>query len=76
MQAEYVRAPERVLLYAGIGLITDGGMLRIRKNAREKRLVVYPAMWARPAAPDTVFLSDAQIRCAKPYAAAVLTDSL
>lgn len=45
---------------------------------RIRYLVVdeYPAMWACSTAPDIVYLSDAQIRFAKPYAASVLMDSL
>lgn len=75
-QVEYVRPLEKVLLHAGIELLVDGGMLRIRKKNHEKQLVVYPAMWACSTAPDIVYLSDAQIRFAKPYAASVLMDSL
>ena len=46
----------------------DDGILVKRKGGREKKLVVYPAMWKEPQQEDTVYVSDAYIKYAKPYA--------
>jgi len=46
----------------------DNGILVKRKGRKEKKLVVYPAMWKEPKQEDTVYVSNAYIKYAKPYA--------
>lgn len=41
-----------------------------------KKVVIYPAMWAEPSADNTIFVSDAYIKYAKPYAVQKILDSL
>ena len=43
---------------------------------KQKKIVVYPAMWAEPNASDTIFVSDAYIKYAKPYAVQKILDNI
>lgn len=43
-------------------------------RVKNKKLVVYPAMWAEPHSKDTIFVSDAYIKYAKPYAVQKIID--
>lgn len=60
---------ESILRVSGCTLVTlDNGILVKRKGRKEKKLVVYPAMWKEPQQEDTVYVSNAYIKYAKPYA--------
>lgn len=54
---------------------SDTEIIARRKN-REKKVVVYPAMWIEPKDKNTVFVSDAYIKYAKPYAVQKILDEL
>ena len=41
-----------------------------------KKVVVYPAMWVEPHAAGTIFVSDAYIKYAKPYAVQKILDNI
>lgn len=41
-----------------------------------KKVVVYPAMWVEPHATNTIFVSDAYIKYAKPYAVQKILDNI
>ena len=41
-----------------------------------KKIVIYPAMWVEPCADNTIFISDAYIKYAKPYAVQKILDNL
>ena len=45
-----------------------------RKNT--KKVIVYPAMWVEPQVNDTIFVSDAYIKYAKPYAVQKILDNV
>ena len=60
---------ESILRVSGCTLaVLDNGILVKRKGRKEKKLVVYPAMWKEPQQEDTVYVSNAYIKYAKPYA--------
>ena len=40
----------------------------VKRKGKERKLVVYPAMWKEPQQEDTVYVSNAYIKYAKPYA--------
>lgn len=42
----------------------------------EKKIVIYPAMWVEPHANDTIYVSDAYIKYAKPYAVQKILDNI
>ena len=41
-----------------------------------KKVVIYPAMWVEPHADNTIFVSDAYIKYAKPYAVQKILDNI
>ena len=43
---------------------------------KTKKVVVYPAMWIEPSATGTIFVSDAYIKYAKPYAVQKILDNI
>ena len=47
----------------------------VRRKGKERKLVVYPAMWKEPQQEDTVYVSNAYIKYAKPYAVQKILNS-
>ncbi len=66
----------RILEQSGIFLTTDGSGLKVKNKYTTKALKIYPAMWIKPAAPQTVFISDAYLKYAKPYAIKQIIDEM
>lgn len=46
------------------------------KKGKEKKIVIYPAMWVEPHEKETVFVSDALIKYSKPYAVQKILDEV
>ena len=67
-QKMLIKPLSRILKLSGYDLTEDSSSLRIRTRENEKSLVIYPAMWRKPYDPQKVFLSEAYIKYAKPYA--------
>lgn len=62
-----------ILKQSGCEIIADGEIIATgRRNT--KKVVVYPAMWVEPCAAGTIFVSDAYIKYAKPYAVQKILD--
>lgn len=67
---------EQILHISGVQLdIVHDPIWVVGHNSR-KEVVVYPAMWKKPVPENTVFVSDAHLKYAKPYALKALIDSL
>lgn len=64
-----------ILKQSGCEITTIGEITAIGKN-RTKKVVIYPAMWVEPYEDNTVFVSDAYIKYAKPYAVQKILDVL
>ena len=47
----------------------------ISRQDQQKTLVVYPAMWVEPSGSDLIFMSNAYLKYAKPYALQKIIDS-
>ena len=56
--------------------ITIGNDIVATRQKGSKKVVVYPAMWVEPRASDTIFVSDAYIKYAKPYAVQKILDNI
>ena len=56
--------------------VTIDGEITATGQIKTKKVVVYPAMWVEPHAADTIFVSDAYIKYAKPYAVQKILDNL
>ena len=65
-QKEILAPMTRILQRSGISVDFDGHRITVRGQWASKKLVIYPAMWAKPRRSDTIFISDAQIKYAKP----------
>lgn len=64
-----------ILKQSGCEITTDGEITATgRRNT--KKVVVYPAMWIEPHAACTIFISDAYIKYAKPYAVQKILDNI
>ena len=46
------------------------------KKGREKHIEIYPSMWAEPKKNGTIFVSEALIKYAKPYAVKRIMDEM
>lgn len=64
-----------ILKQSGCEITSDGGITAIGKR-NAKQVVIYPAMWVEPHARDTIFVSDAYIKYAKPYAVQKILDNI
>ena len=75
-QKKLIAPLKKILNMSGCSIFySDTGIIAKRKG-REKRVVVYPAMWVEPKDKSTVFVSDAYIKYAKPYAVQKILDEV
>lgn len=56
--------------------ITSSSEIIATGRRNTKKVVVYPAMWVEPHAAGTIFVSDAYIKYAKPYAVQKILDNV
>lgn len=56
--------------------ITVGSSITAVGRKNKKSVVIYPAMWVEPHATNTIFVSDAYIKYAKPYAVQKILDNI
>ena len=75
-QKSLLQSLEQILQFSGVRLDLSGDPVWAEGRRTRKKLAVYPAMWARPRVEDTVFVSDIQLKHAKPYALKTILDSL
>ena len=75
-QSEHIQTLQRILEAAGCALSNDGDAVYITYNGIRKKIVVYPAMWAEPYERGEVFISNAFMKYAKPYAIQKIFDAL
>ena len=66
----------QVLQISGVRLYGDPHGIWVEKGARKKRVEVFPAMWKKPTGTDTIFVRDAYLKYAKPYALKTILDGL
>ncbi len=67
-QKELLSPLFRILQRSGVRTDYSGHTITVQGKWASKTLVVYPAMCAKPRKPETIFISDAQIKYAKPVA--------
>lgn len=59
---------ESILRVSGCTLLVTNNEIVAKHRGREAKLVVCPAMWKEPREDGTIYVSDAYIKYAKPYA--------
>lgn len=74
-QVNLIMPLANILEQSGCKIIAAGGLFASGRRGT-KKVVVYPAMWAEPHAANTIFVSDAYIKYARPYAVQWILDSL
>lgn len=72
-QTDMVKPLADILKQSGCSIHT-GDTITATFKTKTKKLVIYPAMWVEPHTPDTVYVSDAYIKYAKPYAVQKILD--
>lgn len=73
-QISMIRPLANILKQSGCEISTDSEITAIGHRSK-KKIVIYPAMWVEPHASNTVFVSDAYIKYAKPYAVQRILDN-
>ena len=77
VQQKEILAPMiRILQRSGISVDFDGHRITVRRKCTSKKLVIYPAIWTKPRGTDTIFISDAQIKYAKPIVLKEITGDI
>ena len=64
-----------ILKQSGCEITTDNEITATGRRSK-KKIVIYPAMWVEPHATNTIFVSDAYIKYAKPYAVQKVLDNI
>lgn len=67
-QKEWIAPLFRILNEQDYKINLNNGVINISKHHTTKKIVVYPAMWTEPDSMDTIYISDAYLKYAKPYA--------
>lgn len=58
----------RILEESKCPIFVSDDIITSQKGGKKKQIVVYPAMWVEPHSNGTVYISDAYLKYAKPYA--------
>ena len=64
-----------ILKQSGCEITADSEITAAGRRSK-KKVVIYPAMWVEPHATNTIFVSDAYIKYAKPYAVQKILDNI
>lgn len=75
-QKKFILPLRNILTTYGCYISFDNGKIIAKRKKKEKRVVVYPAMWVEPVHKDRIYVSDAYIKYAKPYAVQKIIDEL
>ena len=66
---------ESIVRSYGVDVCYDDGHIRLDQHGKARYITVYPAMRIEPVDEDTVFISDQQIKYAKPFAVKKIMDA-
>jgi ATP-dependent helicase YprA (DUF1998 family) len=75
-QQYLLRSLEQILKLSGVTMRTEENAVSAEGRLGKKKLVVYPSMWAKPHAADTIFVSDTHLKFAKPFALKTIMDGV
>ena len=75
-QQYLLKSLEQILQISGIHIDVNHESVWAEGRYSKKKVVVYPAMWTNPLEENTIFVSDAHLKYAKPYALKTILDSL
>jgi len=75
-QQHLLQSLEQILQISGVRIQVDHESVWVEGRYSKKKVIVYPAMWRKPMRENTVFISDAHLKYAKPYALKTILDCL
>ena len=75
-QQYMLRSLAQILQLSGVTIYLNQAPIEAEGRYSKKKVVVYPSMWAKPSASNTIFVSDSYLKYAKPYAVKTIVDSL
>lgn len=75
-QQYLLRSMEQILQISGVHIYVKHDPVWVEGRYSKKKVVVYPAMWTKPVAESTIFVSDEHLKYAKPYALKTILDNL
>ena len=75
-QQYLLQSLEQILQISGVYIDVKHDPVWAEGRYSKKKVVVYPAMWTKPVEENTIFVSDAHLKYAKPYALKTILDSL
>lgn len=58
----------RILEESKCPIIVSDDSISAKSNGKEKEIIIYPAMWVEPHDSNAIYVSDAYLKYAKPYA--------
>ena len=67
-QQQYISPVKDILKEYGCDVSFTGQNIAVSMAGKSKKLVIYPAMWTEPRKAESIFVSDALMKYAKPYA--------
>ncbi len=67
-QQQYISPVKDILKEYGCDVSFTGQNIAVSMTGKSKKLVIYPAMWTEPRKAESIFVSDALMKYAKPYA--------
>ena len=75
MDCNMIMPLANILKQSGCEITADSEITATGRRIK-KKIVIYPAMWVEPHATNTIFVSDAYIKYAKPYAVQKILDNI
>ena len=75
-QQHLLKSLEQILQISGVHIDVSHAPIFAEGKYSKKKIIVYPAMWSKPMSTDTIFVSDANLKYAKPYALKTILDNL
>ena len=75
MQKDYLNPLCRILEDSGYTIRVESTEIIISNQYQKKKVIIYPAMWVEPSNAGEIYLSDASLKYAKPYALQKIIDS-
>ena len=75
-QSQKINSLKYILVAQGYNLKMDGSNIFVEKGEKRKAITVYPAMWKEPQDGRSIYISDAYLKYAKPYALKKIMDEL
>lgn len=74
IQKKYIESIKDILQHNNIKLEFIQNSIKVSKNNKSANVDIYPAPLKSPTKPDTIFISEAYIKYAKPYAVQAILD--